>query len=35
MIYFTHKLLQLNQTVKTKDSKKEGEDNGWSIRSCN
>ena len=28
MIYFTHKLLQLNQNVKTKDSKKEGEDNG-------
>ena len=28
MIYFTHKLLQVNQTVKTKDNKKEGEDNG-------
>lgn len=28
MVYFTHKLLRLNQTVKTKDDKKEGEDNG-------
>ncbi len=28
MVYFTHKLLQLNQTANTKDNKKEGEDNG-------
>ena len=28
MIYFTHKLLQLNKTVQSKKEKKEGEDNG-------
>lgn len=28
MVYFTHKLLQLNKTANTKDNKKEGEDNG-------
>ena len=28
MIYFTHKLLQLNQSAPRKDNKKEGEDNG-------
>ena len=28
MVYFTHKLLQLNKAVNTKDNKKEGEDNG-------
>ena len=28
MIYFTHKLLQLNQSAPPKDNKKEGEDNG-------
>ncbi len=28
MIYFTHKLLQLNASMHTKDKKKEGEDNG-------
>lgn len=28
MVYFTHKLLQLNQTAPPKDNKKEGEDNG-------
>lgn len=28
MIYFTHKLLQLNQSTPPKDNKKEGEDNG-------
>lgn len=28
MIYFTHKLLQLNKTVQSKEVKKEGEDNG-------
>lgn len=28
MVYFTHKLLQLNKAVNTKDNKKEGENNG-------
>lgn len=28
MIFFTHKLLQLNASMNTKDNKKEGEDNG-------
>lgn len=28
MIYFTHKLLQLNKTFQSKEVKKEGEDNG-------
>ncbi len=28
MIYFTHKLLQINQSNNTKTEKKEGEDNG-------
>ncbi len=28
MIYFTHKLLQVNQTAPPKNNKKEGEDNG-------
>lgn len=28
MIYFTHKLLQLNKSMNTKDKEKEGEDNG-------
>ncbi len=28
MFYFTHKLLQLNQTIKTNNKDKEGEDNG-------
>lgn len=28
MFYFTHKLLQINENIKTKNNKKEGEDNG-------
>ncbi|MBR5202200.1 MAG: hypothetical protein IKW45_02950 [Clostridia bacterium] len=28
MIYFTHKLLQINQSNNTKNEKKDGEDNG-------
>ncbi len=28
MIYFTQKLLQLNQSINTKDNKKEGDENG-------